>query len=151
MAVPDGTISHTGIGGLTLGGGFGWLTNHFGLSCDNLLSAEIVTADGSILRASEGKNSDLFWALRGGGGNFGVVTDFEFQLHPVGPMIQLGLFFWGSDQGTEALQIAREITENLPRTMGAMIASLNAPQARSSPRSTTSPLVTCSASRVSAS
>jgi FAD/FMN-containing dehydrogenase len=129
LAVPGGTISHTGIGGLTLGGGFGWLTNQFGLSCDNLLSAEIVTADGSILRASEEENSDLFWALRGGGGNFGVVTDFEFRLHPVGPMIQLGLFFWGSDHGTEALQIAREITENLPRTMGAMIAGRNAPPA----------------------
>ena len=129
LAVPGGTISHTGVGGLTLGGGFGWLTGKHGLSCDNLLSAEVVTADGEVLRASAGEHSDLFWALRGGGGNFGVVTEFEFRLHPVGPIVHLGLFFWGLDDGVAALRQAREVLETLPGEMGALVAGLNAPPA----------------------
>jgi FAD/FMN-containing dehydrogenase len=96
LAVPGGFISHTGIAGLTLGGGIGWLTKLAGLSCDNLVSAEVVTADSRIVRASAAENPDLFWALRGGGGNFGVVTSFEFALHPVGPLVNLGLFSSGS-------------------------------------------------------
>jgi FAD/FMN-containing dehydrogenase len=95
LAVPAGIVSHTGVGGLTLGGGLGWLTRKHDLSVDNLLSAEIVTADGQMLRASPEEQSDLFWAIRGGGGNFGIVTAFEFQAHEVGPMVQFGLFFWG--------------------------------------------------------
>ncbi|WP_370972692.1 FAD-binding oxidoreductase [Amycolatopsis sp. cg9] len=129
LAVPGGTISHTGIGGLTLGGGFGWLTGKHGLSCDNLLSAEVVTADGQVLRASAGEHPDLFWALRGGGGNFGVVTEFEFRLHPVGPIVYLGLFFWGLEDGTAALRQAREVLEALPGEMGVLVAGLNAPPA----------------------
>lgn len=92
LATTAGTVSHTGVGGLTLGGGFDWLAHRHGLAIDNLLSAEVVTADGQILLASQENNPDLFWALRGGGGNFGVVTQFEFWLHKVGPMVDFGLF-----------------------------------------------------------
>jgi FAD/FMN-containing dehydrogenase len=91
LAVPVGVNSTTGVAGLTLGGGFGWITRKHGMTIDNLLSVEVVTAKGEILRASEKEHSDLFWALRGGGGNFGVVTGFEFQLHPVGPEVLSGL------------------------------------------------------------
>jgi FAD/FMN-containing dehydrogenase len=91
LATPVGINSTTGIAGLTLGGGFGWLTHKYGLTIDNLVSAELITADGNKLRTSENENADLFWAIRGGGGNFGVVTEFEFALHPVGPEILAGL------------------------------------------------------------
>ena len=121
LATTGGTVSHTGIGGLTLGGGFGWLTHQFGLSCDNLMSAEVVTATGEVLRASAAQHPDLFWALRGGGGNFGVVTEFEFRLHPVGPLAQLGLFFWDLADGEAALALAQQVTAGLPPRMGALI------------------------------
>ena len=114
LAVPAGLISHTGIGGLTLGGGMGWLTRKFGLTIDNLTGAEVVTADGQVRRASAAEHSDLFWAIRGGGGNFGVVTSFDFRLHQVDPMVSFGLFFWGLDQGAEVLRLARELVPALP-------------------------------------
>ncbi|MGH3782951.1 MAG: FAD-binding oxidoreductase, partial [Pseudonocardiaceae bacterium] len=94
LAVTGGTISHTGLGGLALGGGLGWLVHKAGLTVDNLLSAELVTAEGRTLGVSADEHHDLFWALRGGGGNFGVVTGFEFRLREVGPLVYLGLFFW---------------------------------------------------------
>lgn len=129
LAVPGGIVSHTGIGGLTLGGGIGWLTAKAGLTCDNLVSAEVVTADSRILRVSAGENPDLYWALRGGGGNFGVVTSFEYRLHEVGPLVHVGLFFWGLGDGTAALQRIRDLTDGLPEGMGVMVAGLNAPPA----------------------
>ena len=103
LATPLGVNSTTGVAGLTLGGGFGWLTRRFGMSIDNLLSADVVTADGKLLHASEQDNPDLFWAIRGGGGNFGVVAMFEFQLHPVGPEVYGGLVVLPLEQGKEAL------------------------------------------------
>jgi hypothetical protein len=130
LAVTGGTISHTGVGGLTLGGGFGWLVHKAGLTVDNLLSAELVTADGRTLGVSADEYSDLFWALRGGGGNFGVVTGFEFRLHEVGPLVYLGLFFWGLEQGSEALRLARDVAAALPRDAGLLVtAGMAAPAA----------------------
>src|SRR5215472_13502137 len=124
LAVPAGLVSHTGVGGLTLGGGMGWLTRKFGLSIDNLASAEVVTADGRVLRAAADEHPDLFWAIRGGGGNFGVVTNFEFELHKVGPEVRFALFFWGLDQGAEALRLARDVTAALPEDINAVVAAV---------------------------
>ncbi|WP_308286369.1 FAD-binding oxidoreductase [Actinomycetospora endophytica] len=121
LAVTGGTISNTGVGGLTLGGGFGWLTSRHGLSCDNLASADVVTADGRCVRASDIENADLFWALRGGGGNFGVVTTFEFRLHPVGPEVHLGFFFWPLASARDALRAVRGAVEALPRGVGSLV------------------------------
>ena len=129
LATPVGLIGHTGVGGLTLGGGMGWLTRKHGLSIDNLVSAEVVTADGQIRRASQAENSDLFWALRGGGGNFGVVSEFEFALHPVGPIVQVALLFWDLDRGGDVLRLAQEVGGSLPTEINVVIAGLNAPPA----------------------
>ncbi len=129
LAVPGGFISHTGVAGLTLGGGIGWLSRFAGLSCDNLVGAEVVTADGRVLHASASDNPDLWWALRGGGGNFGVVTEFEFVLHPVGPIVHLGLFLFSPDDGGEMFRFAREFVKDLPDDCGVFLAGLNAPPA----------------------
>ena len=129
LALPVGAISHTGVGGLTLGGGMGWLTRKHGLTIDNLVGAEVVLADGRVVRASSDEHPDLFWALRGGGGNFGVVTEFEFALHPVGPMIELGMMFWPLAQGREALRAARQVVGSLPDGVNVVIAAMNAPPA----------------------
>lgn len=114
LATTGGTVSHTGIAGLTLGGGLGWLMGKHGLTCDNLLSVEIVTAEGNLLTANETQNEDLFWAVRGGGGNFGIVTSFEYQLHPVGPQIIGGMILYTMDQAGEVLQFYREFARNTP-------------------------------------
>ncbi len=131
-----GFISHTGIAGLTLGGGIGWLTQQAGLSADNLISAEVVTADGRILRASSDENAELFWAIRGGGGNFGVVTSFEYQLHRVGgPLVNLGLFFWGVGYGEDCLRFSRDFIKTLSAIRGHSLpasAPLRPPSCRSS-------------------
>jgi hypothetical protein len=129
LAVPAGLVSHTGVGGLTLGGGMGWLTRQAGLTIDNLLSAQVVTADGRILRAADDEHPELFWALRGGGGNFGVVTEFEFALHEVGPLVHMGLLFWGLEHGPEVLKLARAVIATLPRELNIIIAGMNAPPA----------------------
>ena len=129
LATPAGMISHTGVGGLTLGGGMGWLTRKHGLSIDNLVSVAIVTADGQLRRASADENPELFWAVRGGGGNFGVVTEFEFQLHEAGPMIQFGLAFWDLDRGADVLRMAREVIAKLPDEINVVVGAVNAPPA----------------------
>ena len=130
LATTGGFISHTGVGGLTLGGGIGWLTKRAGLACDNLVAAEVVTADSRIVRASRDDNADLFWALRGGGGNFGIVTSFEFALHEVGPMVNIALFFWGLENGSEALRYSRDFIKTLPgNAAGFLAVALSAPPA----------------------
>jgi FAD/FMN-containing dehydrogenase len=114
LAAVLGFVSETGIAGLTLGGGFGYLTRRFGWTSDNVRSMQVVTADGRLLCASEKENSDLFWALRGGGGNFGVVTDFEYQLYPVGPEVMAGAIAWPVEQAEEVLKFFREVAEYAP-------------------------------------
>ena len=108
LATPVGINSTTGIAGLTLGGGFGWLSRKYGMTVDNLESAEVVTAAGEVVRASATEHPDLFWALRGGGGNFGVVTRFEFRLHPVGPDVLSGLIVYPISEAKSVLQQYRE-------------------------------------------
>ncbi|MDQ1520208.1 MAG: hypothetical protein QOI55_1281 [Actinomycetota bacterium] len=127
LAAPGGVISTTGIAGLTLGGGFGWLTRQYGLSCDNLLSVDLVTADGERLVCSDRENADLFWALRGGGGNFGVATSFEYELHPVGPLVLGGLIGWPLAQASEVLAFHREQTRKVPDALGISAAFVTAP------------------------
>ena len=114
LATPLGINSTTGVAGLTLGGGFGWTTRKFGLTIDNLLSADVVTANGAFVRASETEHPDLFWALRGGGGNFGVVTSFEFRLHPLGPQVLSGLVVHPFEEAATLLREFRRITDEAP-------------------------------------
>jgi FAD/FMN-containing dehydrogenase len=117
LATPGGIVSTTGVGGLTLGGGIGYLARSHGLSIDNLISADVVTADGQARTASNNENPDLFWALRGGGGNFGVVTSFEFQLHPVKD-VYVGLFFYELDAAGDLLRFFREFIQDAPEAYG---------------------------------
>jgi FAD/FMN-containing dehydrogenase len=114
LATPGGEVSETGIAGLTLGGGIGLLRRKYGLSCDNLLSAEVVRADGRLLTASETENADLFWGIRGGGGNFGVVTTFEYRLHAVGPEVMAAAVMYPFEQATELHHAWRDYTEQAP-------------------------------------
>jgi FAD/FMN-containing dehydrogenase len=128
LAVPAGIISTTGVGGLTLGGGLGHLTRTYGLSIDNLISAEVVLADGSLVRASESEHDDLFWALRGGGGNFGVVTSFTFQARPVSTVVA-GPMLWPLAQAREALSIYKEFMLEAPDELNGFFAFLTVPPA----------------------
>jgi FAD/FMN-containing dehydrogenase len=129
LAVTGGLVSTTGVAGFTLGGGIGWLMRKHGLACDNLRSAEVVTADGQVLTASEKTNSDLFWGLRGGGGNFGVVTTFEFNLHPVGPIVTAGPVFYPGDRAEEILRFYRDFVEEVPDELTTLANLLTAPPA----------------------
>jgi FAD/FMN-containing dehydrogenase len=115
LATTAGNVSHTGVGGLTLGGGMGWLARRFGLACDNVVRFEVVTVDGELLSASESEHPDLFWGLRGGGGNFGVVTEFEFALHQVGAAALTAELFYGPPQAPAALRRWRELLVEAPR------------------------------------
>jgi FAD/FMN-containing dehydrogenase len=114
LAVPAGIVTHTGLAGLTLGGGIGWLERKYGLTIDQLLSVDVVTADGEFLRASEDENADLFWGVRGGGGNFGIVTEFEFRLNPVGPTVLAGPIVWAMEDSPEVLRFYREWIKEVP-------------------------------------
>jgi len=114
LATVGGIVTHTGIAGLTLGGGIGWLMRKHGATVDNLVSADVVTAEGELVTASEEENADLFWAIRGGGGNFGVVTSFEYRLHPVGPIVLAGPVFHLLEDAPEVLRFYRELIAAAP-------------------------------------
>jgi FAD/FMN-containing dehydrogenase len=127
LATTLGVVSTTGIAGLTLGGGIGWLMRKHGLACDNLLSVELVTADGRLVRASADENPGLFWALKGGGGNFGIVTSFEYQLHPVGPTVYGGGMMFARERRRTVLESYRELTRNAPDELTAYAAMTSGP------------------------
>ncbi|HET9141555.1 FAD-binding oxidoreductase [Actinophytocola sp.] len=115
LATTAGNVSHTGVGGLTLGGGMGWLARQYGLACDNVLSYTMVTADGDVVRASRAERPDLFWGLRGGGGNFGIVTEFEFRLHPAGTRALVAEYTFPLDKAIAALRAWRDLNAEAPR------------------------------------
>ena len=126
LATTGGLISSTGVGGLTLGGGLGWLMRQHGLACDNVLAVEIVTADGQVRRASATENADLFWAVRGGGGNFGVVTNFEFRLHPM-RTLYAGMLVFPGPQAAQVLRRYREVAESAPDELTVFAALMTSP------------------------
>ena len=127
LATTGGLVSTTGVAGFTLGGGIGWTMREFGLACDNLAAADIVTADGRLVRASEGENPELLWGLRGGGGNFGIVTQFEFDLHPLGPMIYAGPVFFPAAASGDLLHAFRDWAGTAPDEITALINLTTAP------------------------
>jgi FAD/FMN-containing dehydrogenase len=127
LAVTGGRVPTTGVAGLALGSGSGWIERKCGLTCDNLISCEVVLADGSIVTASEDEDADLFWAVRGGGGNFGVVTSFEFNLHAVGPILYGGMLMHPAEHGPELLRFFRDFMADAPDEVGGAIAFISAP------------------------
>jgi FAD/FMN-containing dehydrogenase len=128
LATTGGIVSHTGVAGLTLGGGIGFLMRKHGLAVDNVVEAEVITAGGDIVRASAEDHPDLFWALRGGGGNFGVVTSFRFALHPVGPTVIAGPVFWAAEDTTAVLRFYREFVADAPDELGTVVRLGTIPQ-----------------------
>ncbi|MGH7686112.1 MAG: FAD-binding oxidoreductase [Candidatus Dormibacteria bacterium] len=130
---PGGRVTTTGVGGFTTGGGYGWASSKHGLACDNLISAEVVLADGSVVRASETEHSDLFWAIRGGGGNFGVVTEFEFRLHPLGPMVLAGLLMFPLERASAVVRSWRDAADAAPDELATGCVLLTAPPEPSVP------------------
>jgi FAD/FMN-containing dehydrogenase len=127
MAVPAGIVTHTGVAGLTLGGGLGWIMRKFGLTIDQLLSVDVVTADGDFVKASRTENTDLFWGVRGGGGNFGVVTEFEFRLNPLGPIVMSGPIFWPMSQSPRVLRFYRDWIAEAPDELMTIVVHRKAP------------------------
>src|ERR671936_3060572 len=127
LAVPAGIVTHTGLAGLTLGGGIGWLMRKYGLTIDQLVEAEVVTADGERLTASAEENPDLFWGVRGGGGNFGVVTEFEFALNPVGPVVLAGPIFWAMEDSPKLLRFYRDWIADAPDQLMTIVLHRKAP------------------------
>ena len=129
LAVTGGRVSTTGVGGLTLGSGSGWLERTYGLTCDSLKSCEVVTADGSVVRASDTENADLFWGLRGGSGNFGVVTEFEFALREIPPLLLAGLVIHPAERGADLLKFWRDFMVDAPDEVNSAVAFISAPPA----------------------
>src|SRR6266480_3488394 len=127
LHTPGGRVTTTGIGGFTTGGGYGWTSSKHGLTCDNLVSAEVVTADGRVLTASEDENEDLFWGICGGGGNFGVVTRFDFRLHPLGPTVFAGLSLYPLGRAGEAARAWREFVAGAPDEVSTVCVVIPAP------------------------
>jgi FAD/FMN-containing dehydrogenase len=127
LAVTGGRVSDTGVGGLALGSGSGWLERMYGVTCESLLSAEVVTAAGDVVTASANENPDLFWGLRGGGGNFGIVTNFEFRIHPVGPILTAGMLVYPRARASEVLRSYRDYIAQSPDEVGGGVALLTAP------------------------
>jgi FAD/FMN-containing dehydrogenase len=127
LHAPGGRVTTTGLGGFTTGGGYGWTSSKHGLACDNLISAEVVLADGSVVRASAQDHADLFWGIRGGGGNFGVVTEFEFRLHPLGPTVLAGLAMFSIDRAPEVLRGWRDCADAAPDELSTACVVLTAP------------------------
>jgi FAD/FMN-containing dehydrogenase len=127
LATTGGRVSTTGVAGLTLGGGSGWLERKHGLACDNLVAADLVTADGELVRASADENPELLWGLRGGGGNYGVVTALELRLHPVGPEVLAGLVLHPAERGLELLRLFRDVMRDAPEELGLALAFITAP------------------------
>jgi FAD/FMN-containing dehydrogenase len=127
LHTPGGRVTTTGVGGFTTGGGYGWTSSKHGLTCDNLISAEVVTADGRVLAASEDENEDLFWGIRGGGGNFGVVTRFDFQLHELGPLVLAGLALWPLDRASEVQRAWRDYVDGAPDELSTATVVITAP------------------------
>jgi hypothetical protein len=134
LATTGGIVSHTGVAGLTLGGGIGWLHRKHGLTIDQLASAHLITAEGELVRASEPENPDLFWGLRGGGGNFGIVTEFEFRLHPVGPIVLAGPIFWPAEKAPALLRFYREWCAETPDKLMTIVIQRKAPALPMVPR-----------------
>src|SRR5438067_6355623 len=127
LAVPAGIVTHTGLAGLTLGGGIGWLQRKYGLTIDQLVSVDLITADGEFLRASESENPDLFWGVRGAGSNFGIVTEFEFRLNPVGPTLVAGPILWRMEDSPDLLRFYREWIEDVPDELTTIVVHRRAP------------------------
>jgi FAD/FMN-containing dehydrogenase len=127
LAVTGGRVPGTGVAGLTLGSGSGWIERKYGLTCDSLRSVEIVTASGEVLRASASENEELFWGIRGGGGNFGVVTEFEFDLHPLGPLVYGGMLMHPAERGVEILKLQRDFMAEAPDEVNVGVAFISAP------------------------
>src|SRR6478672_4025618 len=127
LHTPGGRVTTTGVGGFTTGGGYGWTSSKHGLTCDNLVSAEVVLADGSVVNASEDENEDLFWGIRGGGGNFGVVTRFDFRLHELGPIVLAGLALWPIERASEILRAWRDYVDGAPDELSTACVILTAP------------------------
>jgi FAD binding domain-containing protein/berberine-like enzyme len=127
LVVPAGIVSHTGVAGLTLGGGIGWTMRKFGLTIDQLMSADVVTADGELVRASDAENPDLFWGIRGGGGNFGIVTSFEFRLNPLGPMVLAGPVAWAMENSPGVMRFYRDWIKEVPNEVNTIVMHRRAP------------------------